>query len=638
MEDERELIHPYLSGNFAPIKRTRPLTPCPYTGHIPTELAGGQYVRNGANPLTNEDLARHAHWFDGDGMLSGVLFRRKDKNADRIEPHFVNRYVLTDVFLNAKENRNLRRPLLPSITTLVGGSLITIILAVVRTVLLVILSRFPGSRRAVKKISVANTGIIYHDGRALATCESGPPMRIQLPSLETIGWYNGRKAANEPYNDERAGFGGKGPMGFMKEWTTGHPRVDPVTNELIAIHAVFVKPYVFYSIVPPRSEMNPKNEKSPRPMFNAPISGVHSPKMMHDFGVAARHTVIMDLPLSLNPVHCVLGKPVISFDPTERSRFGVFPRYEPHKIQWFETNQCVIFHTANCWETTAVGPVVETCVHLVACRLTSASMLYSAGALLPPTPKAVPPEYAEEEQCRLYYYNFPLVSDGSGGSPMIRNQWALSAIPFEFPSVSSQHAMSAARFVYGCSIGSPSYYSAALGKAAKIDYIAKIDIETLIARGTAHPPQQIKGCVDKRTINEVMRSTDVNDPIKLFRMPEGWYAQEPRFVARRGASSEDDGWLLTYVFDESQLDEKGECGEEAVGELWVIDAGNMKDVVARIRLPQRVPYGLHGAWFSEEDITGQRSVEAVRHETTKEELDVSSPLSRMRDVIEKLLG
>ncbi|KAI0441936.1 retinal pigment epithelial membrane protein [Xylaria telfairii] len=637
MEDQRGLPHPYLSGNFAPIKRTRPLTWCSHTGHIPTELAGGQYVRNGANPLANEDLARQAHWFDGDGMLSGVQFRRTDENANRIEPHFVNQYVLTDVFLNAKENPNLRRPLLPSITTLVSGSLLAVALVVIRTVLLVVLSKLPGSRRAIKKISVANTGIVYHDGRALATCESGPPMRIQLPSLETVGWYNGRKAENESYDDERAGFGGQGPMGFMKEWTTGHPRVDPVTKELISIHAVFVKPYVFYSIVPQGNRAT-KNEKSLRPVFDVPISGVRSPKMMHDFGVAARHTVIMDLPLSLNPVHCVLGKPVISFDPTGRSRFGVFPRYEPHRIQWFETNQCIIFHTANCWETTSVSPVVETCVHLVACRLTSASMLYSAGALLPPTQKAVPPEYAEEEQCRLYYYSFPLITDDSDNTPTIRNQWALSAIPFEFPSISSQHAMSAARFVYGCSMSSPSYYSGVLGKAAKIDYVAKVDIRTLIARGTAHPPQQIKGCVDNRNIDEIMRSTDANDPIKLFRMPKGWYAQEPRFVSRRGASSEDDGWLLTYVFDESQLDEAGECEEEAVSELWVIDARNMKDVIARIHLPQRVPYGLHGAWFPEEDILSQRTVEAFRRETTEEELDVSSLLSRMRDVIERLLG
>jgi carotenoid cleavage dioxygenase-like enzyme len=222
-------------------------------------------------------------------------------------------------------------------------------------------------------------------------------MRFQLPGLETVGWYNGRRAENEPYNDERAGFGGEGPAGYMKEWTTGHPRVDLLTKELISIHAVFIKPYVFYSIVPPSSKKGSESDCTPRPRFTIPIPGIRSPKLMHDFGVAAHHTIILDLPLLLNPMHCVTGKPVVSFDATERSRYGVFPRYEPHKIQWFETNPCVIFHTANCWETTSIDPVIETCVHLLACRLTSASVLYSAGALSPP--KAILSEYAEEEQC-----------------------------------------------------------------------------------------------------------------------------------------------------------------------------------------------------------------------------------------------
>ncbi|KAH9892171.1 retinal pigment epithelial membrane protein [Xylariomycetidae sp. FL2044] len=640
MEEQLRRPHPYLSGNFAPIKRTRSLTRCSFTGRIPVALAGGQYVRNGGNPITNEDLGRDAHWFDGDGMLSGVLFRCTGEKGANIQPEFVNQYVLTDVYLNAKNNENLRRPLLPSIATLVSASFFTIMLVVFRTVILVIISRLPGSRRAIKKISVANTGVVYHDGRALATCESGPPMRFQLPSLETVGWYDGRKAENESNRKNgQSGFGGGGPVGFMKEWTTGHPRVDPITKELIAFHAVFVQPFVFYSIVPAAPKL-PSGEKGligSGPSFNAPVPGVKSPKMMHDFGVSARHTVIMDLPLSLNPINSIKGKPVVSYDPSEKSRYGVFPRYEPQKIQWFETNPCVIFHTANCWETMALLPSAETCVHLLACRLTSASVVYSAGALAPPVPKAVPPEYVEQEQCRLYYYSFPLTPDGSGMRPTIRNQWALSAIPFEFPTISPLHAMGAARYVYGCSTGSSSYYSAALGKAAKIDYLGKIDAATLIARGTAHPPQQIKGCVDSRSIEEIMNSGDLEDPIKLFKLPEGWFAQEPRFVARPDAQDEDDGWLLTYVFDESQLDRHGECPDDAISELWIIDAKSMKDVVARVKLPQRVPYGLHGAWFSEEEVAEQRPYERVRREVSADEVNNSSALSRLRDVIERLV-
>ncbi|KAI0829553.1 carotenoid oxygenase [Hypoxylon sp. FL0890] len=626
-----ERLRRYLSGNFAPIKQTRPLTRCAHVGHIPQELAGGQYVRNGANPITNDELGREAHWFDGDGMLTGVLFRRGLKDKD-IDPEFVNQYILTDVYLNANGNCNLKRPLLPSITTLISASLLTIIAVVLRTLALVVLSRFPGSKRAVKKISVANTGVLYHDGRALATCESGPPLRFQLPSLETIGWYNGRRAENEGSTDNTAGFGGDGLMGFMKEWTTGHPRVDPITKELISFHAVFVEPFVYYSIVPPTA-----NGSSCDPVFDIPIAGVSSPKMMHDFGVSAGHTIIMDLPLSLDPMNSIKGKPVVSYDHTKRSRYGVFPRYEPGKIRWFETNPCVIFHTANCWETTSTPSEAETCVHLLACRLTSASMVYSAGAIVPPVPKPAPPEYVEEEQCRLYYYNFPLINGESKEAPTIRHQWALSAIPFEFPTVSSSCSMKEARYIYGCSTSALSY-TAALGKAAKIDYLAKIDAATLIARGIAHPPQPIKGCVDTRSVDEVMQVTEDQDPVKLFHMPKGWFAQEPRFVPRANAETEDDGWLLTYVFDESQLDAKGECNEDAVSELWIIDARNMRDVAAKVKLPQRVPYGLHGAWFSEDEIARQRPFEAVRRETPKMETGTSSPLSIIRDNIERWIG
>ena len=95
-------------------------------------------------------------------------------------------------------------------------------------------------------------------------------------------------------------------------------------------------------------------------------------------------------------------------------------------------------------------------------------------------------------------------------------------------------------------------------------------------------------------------------------MPIGWYAQESRFVPRANSTSEDDGWLLTYVFDEHQLDEWGECGPGAKSELWIIDAKTMQNIVGRIYLPQRVPYGLHGNWFSEKEILGQRPVETIR--------------------------
>lgn len=608
-QSRSEKPHPYLHGNFAPIHRVQSLIPCSYTGKIPQEFAGGEYVRNGGNPVSNEDLGRDAHWFDGDGMLSGVAFRRKDDGS--LQPEFVNQYLLTDAYLSTVSTPQLRLPILPSIATLVNpaSSLLLIILRIFRTIFLVVLSNLPGSRQVIKKISVANTGILYHDGRALATCESGPPLRVSLPGLETIGWFDGSKAEGEPTTEDpsREPFGGDGLLSFMKEWTTAHPRIDPRTNDLILFHSTFLAPFVYYSIIPSTQNSSFSPSTAPR-LANAPIPGIKSAKMMHDFGVSFTHTVIMDLPLSLDPRNLARNEPVVSYDPSGKSRFGVFPRWSPEAVRWFETNPCCIFHTANTWDEEEDGRT--TAVNMLACRLTSASLVFSAGDVAAPIPKPVTsPRYAaEEEQCRLYYYRFSL----SGMENEITHQFALSAISFEFPSLRDDKSMSNTRYIYGCSVSNSSF-GAALGRAVKIDSLVKIDTTALIARANLAPPTPITGCVDNRSVAEILNSPDPNDPIKIFKLPPGFYAQESRFVPRENGVSEDDGWIMSYVFDESQLDERGNAGVRAKSELWIVEAREMKEVVCRVQLPQRVPYGLHGNWFSEEEILNQRPVETIRH-------------------------
>ncbi|CAD0086991.1 unnamed protein product [Aureobasidium vineae] len=661
--------------NFAPINQTLPLTKCTHSGVIPSELAGGEYVRNGGNPVSNEDLGRDAHWFDGDGMLSGVSFTRQ---ADgNVQPEFVNQYILTDIFLSTAASPRLRSPILPSIATLVNplSSLITIVLRILRTIVLVILSFLPGSTRAIKRISVANTAILYHDGRALATCESGPPMRIALPGLETVGWYDGDRAEGEPeLNNNDPSFSGKGLLGFLREWTTAHPKVDPITKEMMLFHSTFLPPYVQYSIIPPTSARSETNKG----IVQRPVPGITGAKMMHDFGVSLKHTIIMDLPLSLDPFNLAKNKPVIEYDPTKPARFGVFPRHHPEQVKYFETTACCIFHTANAWDDYDASGNVET-IHLLTCRLTSASLVFSAGNIAAPQPtkhtvKAVKknmPFFSkynadetclyegaptlespglerepliqiidnsqatasyfdkqgddtdeileEDDQCRLYHYAFSLKPS------QITAQYALSAISFEFPSVHPDFDMQKARYVYGCTT-SISSFNAALGRSVKIDALAKIDTKTLIEKGDRLSDlgklETVTGCVDTRTVQEIVEDPLENDPVQIFRMPAGWFAQEPRFIPRKAdpgqTLTEDDGYLIAYAFDESQLGPDGEVPSDsdttsrATSELWIIDAKDMRTVIGRVALPQRVPYGLHGTWFPEEDILGQKPVETVR--------------------------
>jgi carotenoid cleavage dioxygenase-like enzyme len=614
--------------------------------------------------VSNQDLGRDAHWFDGDGMLSGVAFQRSYGN-DSPRPYFVNQYVLTDCLIASVTSPTLKTPILPSIATLVnpGTSIIRIIFAVLRTIFLVILSHITGSWQPIKKISVANTNVVYHDGRALATCESGPPIRIQLPGLETVGWFNGNHAEGERHpKSDHPRFGGEGIIGFMKEWTTGHPKVDPLTKEMILFHCTFSAPYVHYSILP---ATRTKVHSMPK-LLNAPVLGVTGGKMMHDFGVSRLHSIIMDLPLSLDPLNLIKGRAVLSYNSSKPARFGVFPRRNPAAVRWFETFACCIFHTANSWdELDSTG--TSKAVNMLACRLTSAALVYSAGNIVVPRrsqetihhrEKAIsffakydhdephafddPDEQTsspdasyydsapllesekqdkfkdpyleiEEDQCRLYYYRFSLYPD----SNIITHQFALSAIPFEFPTLHPEKEMTSARYIYGCSTSTASFGSA-LGRAVKIDVIAKINVLSLIEEAQRRPPRSITGCVDERSVIDILTSNVIDDPIQCFKMPKGWYAQEARFVPRMKSSksnidnAEDDGYLLFYAFDEAQLDEEGEVPDSAISELWILDAKTMMDVVCRIKLPQRVPYGLHGNWFSEDQIRDQRDVEKFR--------------------------
>ena len=606
-------------------------------------------------------------------MIAGVLFCKSEQEDEEVRPKYVNQYILTDLFLSALGTPSLRSPILPSIATLLdpASTLFHIILRVMRTILLVVLSRLPGSTYVIRRISVANTAMVYHDGRALATCESGPPMRVALPALDTVGWYNGREAEGEGHSGASGPvLGGEGFLHFMREWTTGHPKVDPDTKEMMLYQCTFMKPYVRYSVIP---EADSAASTSSAGLMNAAVPGLSSPKMMHDFGVSQKHTIIMDLPLALDPTNLMRGLPVVGFDPTKRARFGIFPRSEPAKVRWFETSACCIFHTVNSWDTPKTE-TTEEAVHMLVCRLTSASLVFSVGniaepevfknAVAPANDRLKPkwwksspverrsndsnktPTYekgpslespytddasmsqgssyvdtkgssdTDRNQCRLYYYSFSLLP---GSENIITHEWALSALPFEFASLHPDLEMKAARYVYGCSTTTGSF-TAALGRAVKIDMLVKFDAQTLISRGLENPPLAISGCVDSRTIKDfaAINTPNPTDPIQVFFMPEGWFAQEPRFVPRKASENsqceleEDDGYLLFYAFDESQMDKDGECPPDAVSELWVMDAKNFRDVVARVKLPQRVPYGLHGKWFSEDDILSQRPFKECR--------------------------
>ena len=66
---------------------------------------------------------------------------------------------------------------------------------------------------------------------------------------------------------------------------------------------------------------------------------------------------------------------------------------------------------------------------------------------------------------------------------------------------------------------------------------------------------------------------------------------EPVFVPAAEGAAEDEGWLVTFVYDQATESSS----------FVVLDAQDMSAApLATVPLPQRVPHGFHGSWFADE--------------------------------------
>lgn len=406
-------------------------------------------------------------------------------------------------------------------------------------------------------------------------------MHMGLPELETVDWHT--------FKDESTGKTLSTFEGSSSEWITGHPKVDPVNGDLVMFgYDIFQlrNPYIRYSAI--RSDGTHK-------VFQEPVYlEAKTPKMMHDFAITQTRAVILDLPLTMSPFNIVHGgKPMLHFDPSLKSKFGIIPRsYNKDKdisdVRWFETDSCMIFHTVNAWDDhDDTGSVVG--VNLVACRFKGAKLVFAAGGL-----DMAGAGDSMEDVVHLYYYRFDLLTG------LISHEYALTDFPIEYPSINTRMLSLRNQYAYGASMRQGSFDTALSG--AKVDVVVKCAIQSLI-----HSPPI---AVDQTTSN-----TPPNSPhVKTIILPPGLYASECTFVHSKDANSEgsaeDDGFVLLHIFDESSQDSvTGDALDDRGSEVWIVDAKSFSlPPVAKILLPQRVPYGLHGLWVSREQIQAQRGL------------------------------
>ena len=126
----------------------------------------------------------------------------------------------------------------------------------------------------------ANTHIIGHAGRTLATVEAGALPYELTGELETRG----------PRD-----FGGTLPGGFA-----AHTKLDPRTGELHAIAYYWAWDYVQHIVIGPAGEVTRTT--------NIPVP---DGPMMHDFALTGNYVVLFDLPVTFS-MDCGLGRGAVA--------------------------------------------------------------------------------------------------------------------------------------------------------------------------------------------------------------------------------------------------------------------------------------------------------------------------------------
>lgn len=440
----------YLVGNFAPVREEVDATDLPVAGTLPTEL-NGRLLRIGPNPILDPDPATY-HWFLGDGMLHAVHLR------DGKAVSYRNRWVRTDQAARA-----------------LGETA-------------------PGGAPDVWPMGdgvPSNTHVVTHAGRIFALVEVALPMEVDK-DLNTLGRWD---------------FNGK-----LRSAMTAHPKIDPVTGEMLFFgYNIFGPPYLRYHVVNAQGELTRSEDIDLR-----------GPAMVHDFAITTDHVVFFDLPVVFDMDLVTQGVFPFSWQPESYgARVGVMPRHGTGAdVRWFDVDPCYVFHPLNAYDD-GDRVVVDVARHDTM--------------------------FARDRH-------------GPAGADPTLDRWTidlaagkvledrLSDHPQEFPRIDDRLAGQRHRYGYGT-------YFGAGGDGLRIGGLLKHDL--------------------------VAGSTIVHD------FGPGTSSSEGVFVAASDDAGEDEGWVLSVVYDEA--------GDGSY--LAVLDATDFAaPPVATVPLPQRVPFGFHGSW------------------------------------------
>jgi carotenoid cleavage dioxygenase len=383
-----------------------------------------------------------------------------------------------------------------------------------------------------------NTALVFHAGRLLTLNEGDLPYHLKIACsglVETIDRITFDGKLNNKANKRPASF-------------TAHPKIDPETGEMFAFaYSVEQAPYLWFTRINPHGKV----------VADFPVPGLRGPIMMHDFALTQNHVIFIDAPLFFKPeVMIKKGTLPFDFDKTCPMRLGVMKRdldsADENSVMWFTLEPGMCFHVANAWETTSTSE--------------------SSGSIKNKKKKEI-----EVYLCCFKDFSLDQFTATSADSEPhltrvtlnletgeVQSQQLLDLCG-DFPTVPASLVGRPTRYTYVATFntsafGSPVFYG-----------VAKVDLTAASAKYAT---------------------------VGLIEHGKGRVGGECFFVKASGENNEeDDGYLITYVYDE--MKKESEC--------VVYDAKTMSSTpVARVSLAgHRVPYGFHCTWVSEEQLKSQ---------------------------------
>ncbi len=456
----------------------------PVQGELPPWVAGS-LIRNGPGTF-QVGQRRYRHWFDGLAML-----HRFSISDGRVS--YANRFLATRAYAAARDEGRIA---FPEFATDPCRSLFARAMGV-----------FDPQVTDSAKVNIARIAEKY-----VALAET--PIQVEfdpvtLASAGVLGW-------------DTSTFG---------RMTTVHPHLDEHRREAINLVTRFgaASSYVLRRMDTGDARLSTTTLARAR---------VREPAYIHSFGMSARHVVIAEFPLVVNPMALLLWlKPYIEnfhWRPERGTRFHVFDRETGALVRSVTTPAFFAFHHVNAFDLDG-----ELVVDLVAYDDASVIDAFYLHRLEEPDVR-IP-------QGTLRRYRIPLVGAQGQSAGPVRSE-LLSPTAIELPSLdyARRNTSPEHRYVYGVGLRAERGF---------YDQLVKVDLQERTT-STWHEP----GC----------------------------YPGEGVFVGRPGRAAEDDGVVLSVVLD----------AHRGISFLLVLAAGTFTEV-ARAELPHPVLFGYHGQFYDD---------------------------------------